>query len=62
MLFGVCGGLAERFGTDAVWIRLGFVALTLFFGKGVLLYLIMAIVVPKSAALPEAQRQAYFSP
>ena len=28
MLFGVCGGLAERFEVDPIWIRLAFVGLT----------------------------------
>lgn len=48
MAFGVCGGLAERFGTDPVWFRLGFVCLALIFGKGVLLYLILTAVMPKA--------------
>lgn len=48
VLFGVCGGLAVRFGIDPVWIRLGFVLLALVFGKGVLLYLILTAVMPKA--------------
>jgi phage shock protein PspC (stress-responsive transcriptional regulator) len=59
VLFGVCGGLATRFGVDAVWIRLGFVALALLFGKGVLLYLILALVLPKSPALVGSPSPAY---
>jgi phage shock protein C len=62
MIFGVCGGLAERFGIDAVWIRLGFVALALVFGKGVLLYLILTVVLPKSPALGGASQQAFLMP
>jgi phage shock protein PspC (stress-responsive transcriptional regulator) len=46
VLLGVCAGLAARFGTDPVWVRLAFVALALFFGKGVLLYLILCVVMP----------------
>lgn len=47
MLFGVCGGLAEHFNMDPTIMRLIFVLLT-FFGIGtpVLIYLIMAIVMP----------------
>ncbi len=48
VLFGVCAGLAERFGADPVWFRLGFVGLALLFGKGVLLYLILLAVMPSS--------------
>lgn len=48
VLFGVCGGLAARFGIDPIWIRLGFVGLTLLLGKGLLLYLILVVVMPKA--------------
>lgn len=47
MLFGVCGGLAERFEVDPVWIRLGFVGLTMLLGKGMLLYLVLTVLMPK---------------
>jgi phage shock protein C len=50
VVFGVCGGLAERFGMDPIWIRLGFVGLALLLGKGVLLYLILTVVMPKAPA------------
>lgn len=52
-LFGVCAGLAEFTGVDALWIRLGFIAGTLF-GSGfpLLAYIIMAMVVePKPGGL-----------
>lgn len=62
VLFGVCGGLAERFGIDAVWIRLGFVALACLFGKGVLLYLILTVVLPKAPALGGTPQQAFLMP
>jgi phage shock protein PspC (stress-responsive transcriptional regulator) len=51
MLFGVCGGLARRLEVDAVWIRLGFLGLALLLGKGILLYFILAIVMPKAPAI-----------
>ena len=47
-LCGVCGGLAEYFDIDPVIIRLIFIFLTLFGGGGLLIYLICALVVPKS--------------
>ena len=47
-LCGVCGGFAEYFDLDPTIIRLIFIFLTLFGGGGVLIYLICALVVPKS--------------
>jgi phage shock protein C len=47
MVGGVCGGLAEYFGLDPVLVRLGFVAVTLAGGAGVLAYLILWLVVPE---------------
>lgn len=46
VLGGVCSGLGAYFGVDAVWIRLAWLALFLFFGSGLLLYLIFWIVMP----------------
>ena len=48
-LCGVCGGLAEYFDIDPTIIRLIFVFLTLFGGGGLLIYLICALVIPKSS-------------
>lgn len=47
-LCGVCGGLAEYFDIDPIIIRLIFIFLTLFVGGGLLIYLICALVIPKS--------------
>jgi phage shock protein C len=47
-LCGVCGGLAEHFDIDPTIIRLIFIFLTLFGGGGLLIYLICALVIPKS--------------
>ncbi|PKP99209.1 MAG: PspC domain-containing protein [Alphaproteobacteria bacterium HGW-Alphaproteobacteria-13] len=47
MIFGVCAGLADRFGFDVLWTRVAFVALTLLgFGLPLLLYLTIAILAP----------------
>ena len=47
MLAGVCGGLAEYFGFDSTWVRLGYAALIIFAGTGLLLYIICAVVMPE---------------
>lgn len=47
IIAGVCGGLAEYFSVDATLIRIVFVALALANGFGIILYLIMALIIPK---------------
>src|SRR5215212_6391234 len=46
---GVCGGLAEYFGIDAVLLRIVAVVLALSGGAGFLLYLIAWIAIPEDA-------------
>ena len=48
-LSGVCSGLAEYFDIDPTIARLGFAALTLFTGfvPGLVLYIVMAVVMPE---------------
>ena len=46
MIWGVCGGLGEYFAVDPVLVRIAFVALVFAGGVGILLYLIMAIIIP----------------
>lgn len=41
---GVCGGFANYFDLDSTLVRIGYVALVLFGGTGVLLYIICALV------------------
>ncbi len=44
-LMGVCSGIADYFGIDALWVRLGFVAGTLLgFGSFILIYLAIALI------------------
>jgi phage shock protein PspC (stress-responsive transcriptional regulator) len=45
---GVCGGLAAYFGIDPVIVRLVFVVLALINGVGVLAYILLMIVLPRS--------------
>lgn len=51
MLGGVAGGVARYVGTDPVLVRLGFMILSLFYGMGVMLYLIMWAVMPDEASV-----------
>jgi phage shock protein PspC (stress-responsive transcriptional regulator) len=51
MLGGVCGGLAEYSGIDAVLWRVGMVGLTVAGGAGVVVYLLLWVLLP-SAPLP----------
>jgi phage shock protein PspC (stress-responsive transcriptional regulator) len=47
MLFGVCAGLAEYLNVDPVIIRLLAVLLTLWNGVGLLIYLVLALIMPQ---------------
>jgi phage shock protein C len=44
---GVCGGLGRYFGIDPVLFRIGFIALLIFGGSGLLLYIISWIAIPE---------------
>jgi phage shock protein C len=44
---GVCAGLAAYFGVDVNLVRLGFGVLTVFYGLGILAYLIAWAVLPE---------------
>ncbi|MCG3164610.1 MAG: hypothetical protein POELPBGB_00369 [Bacteroidia bacterium] len=46
-IFGVCGGLGEYFDIDPTIIRIVFLVALVTFGTGLLLYLILALVMPK---------------
>jgi len=46
MLFGVCGGIAERFGWDSTLIRVAFVLGAFFGGSAILFYFILALIMP----------------
>ena len=46
IILGVCGGMGEYFETDSWIIRIFFIAFTFFNGFGLILYLILAILVP----------------
>lgn len=47
IIFGVCGGLGEYLEIDPLIIRIIFIALTLAGGSGILIYLVLAILIPQ---------------
>lgn len=51
MLAGVCGGIAEYFNIDPTLVRVIWAAVSIFGGGGVLLYIIMAIIVPVKSSV-----------
>ena len=56
MLAGVAGGLGRHFELDPLIFRIGFALLTLFGGSGLLLYILLALLVPSEDADPAAPR------
>jgi phage shock protein PspC (stress-responsive transcriptional regulator) len=53
MVGGVCSGVAAYFDMDPLWLRLGFVAIVLLGGAGILLYIILWIVIPQARTTAE---------
>ncbi len=47
MLFGVCGGLAERFDMDPTIVRALFALAFLSYGFSLVLYIVLAVILPK---------------
>ena len=41
---GVCGGFAEYFGIDSTWVRIGWAVISLFWGAGIILYIVCVLV------------------
>lgn len=50
ILFGVCGGIAEYFNIDALFVRIAFIITAFFNGFGIILYLALALIMPKDEA------------
>ncbi len=48
MLGGVCAGIAETTGIDALIVRIGFVLLSLLGFSGGLIYIVLWILVPRA--------------
>ncbi|MFI5170961.1 MAG: PspC domain-containing protein [Chitinophagales bacterium] len=53
LLGGVCAGFAAKFNIDALWIRIAFLIAFLFFGTGLLLYIILWIIIPEARTTSE---------
>ena len=53
MIAGVCNGIAAHMNIDPTIVRLAFVLLTIFWGTGLLVYVVMAIVVPEARSPEE---------
>jgi phage shock protein C len=56
-IFGVCGGIAEKFDVKPLWVRLGALAIAILpAGLGVfpmvLIYVVLTILLPKAAPDP----------
>jgi len=58
MLGGVSAGLAEHTGIDVVLWRVGFLALTLAGGSGILLYLLLWVLLPSGPLRPGDEPRA----
>ena len=58
MIAGVAGGLAEYMNIDPVIVRLLFVLLILSTGWGILLYIILALLMPE-VGVPAAKANAF---
>ena len=46
-LLGDCAGLARGMGIDPLWLRLFFLILFVHFGVGLLVYLLLALLMPR---------------
>ena len=64
VLAGVCGGLAEHYGSDPTAVRLAAIVLGLFTGivPMVVLYIVAAIVLPETGASPGDRPTSYATP
>jgi len=47
---GVCAGIADYTGVDALWVRLGFIVLTLSMGWPIIAYFVLAMLSNKKPA------------
>lgn len=50
IIAGVAGGLGEYFDIDPVIVRIVFILLTLLHGAGIIIYIALALVVPRQGA------------
>ncbi len=55
VIAGVCGGLADYLGVDSIIVRLLFAALVFGGGSGIIIYIILALVLPKEEIVSMGQ-------
>ncbi len=55
VIAGVCGGLADYLGVDSIIVRLLFAALVFGGGSGIIIYIILALVLPKEETVSMEQ-------
>lgn len=58
VFLGVCAGIGHYFDIDPIFIRVLFLLLTFTGGSGLLLYLFLAVLMPKEGQDTEAHRQS----
>lgn len=57
-LWGVCAGLAKRFGLSVTLVRLVFITLFLLGGHGLILYIILRLLMPEEQGSVPVQQTA----
>ena len=55
-LVGVCGGLAKYFGLDPVLVRVLWAVVSIFYGAGVLAYIVCAFLIPEEPEYIEGEK------
>lgn len=53
ILGGVCSGIAAYFDFDPIWVRLALALSVLFFGSGILLYIVLWVIMPEAITRTE---------
>jgi phage shock protein PspC (stress-responsive transcriptional regulator) len=53
ILGGVSSGLGYYFGVDTAWVRIIWIIITLFFGTGIVVYLVLWIILPEANSTAE---------
>lgn len=58
---GVCGGIAEKLGIDSTFIRLIWAISSLYYGSGLMLYILFAIIIPDEPINGQKQTEDNYS-
>ena len=57
IIFGVCGGIAEYFNIDPTIVRVIWAILAFFYGSGILIYIICALVMPSKSQVENKEKE-----